>query len=525
MKRFRMNGGACVFVLLALAANAFAQSKTRTFDAVRVPPGVNPLTAGHADSLAQQLFVSRTEEAQAESLLVRAEEYRVQSDSLWQVLEEAAQRRGPISPQDSIAALRATLDGYNKLQKGVPVIEQYLRSQDENARLQAVNLLRQSEAALRRAVELNPYFPQARALLANVYKLLAQRLPEQSKAHYDRALTWWETIVRLEPGEFRNYYQLGLSYYAVQAWGQALPNFQQCEQRLLASAEVQDSRIVDPTQPVAAAVDSVILFSSVYYQALCNIQRDDAKHSDEAQAYANLERARRFASTPQYRAAVDYYTNWMNWDDGYILGAKMRDSTAALSSRGEFSPAAKIYEHMIPKLRTLRARNEFGWRLALLEFSNLNKKPEAMDRMLRIVQSVTTDSLGVPRAASRGDSLGQVYFNYFGTMCVNLGTENRETNRKLAYTYYMQSAELNWAERGKSYFAMASLADADPRQAVADGEKAYALAHQLEPDELIILHKLLIRNYRRLGEFEKAKTHFDEMTRLLGVSSEAAPGL
>ena len=36
-----------------------AQTKTRKFDAVRVPPGVTPLTTTQADSLAQQLFVSR----------------------------------------------------------------------------------------------------------------------------------------------------------------------------------------------------------------------------------------------------------------------------------------------------------------------------------------------------------------------------------------------------------------------------------------------------------------------------------
>ncbi|NUO81900.1 hypothetical protein HUU05_17650 [candidate division KSB1 bacterium] len=108
---------------------------------------------------------------------------------------------------------------------------------------------------------------------------------------------------------------------------------------------------------------------------------------------------------------------------------------------------------------------------------------------------------------------------------MNLGNENRESNRKLAYTYYMQSASLNWSGRGKSYFAMATLADANPKQAVADAEKAYDLAHQLDPDEVINLHKLLIRNYRRLGEFDKAKFHFDQLARLLGAVPEAEPGL
>ncbi len=272
----------------ALAPSALAQTSTRRFDAVRIPPGITPLTAAQADSLAQQLFVARAQEVQAESLVVRAEEYRVQSDSLWRVLAEADASRRTISPADSIAALRATLDGYNKMQKGVPVIEQYLKSQDEKKRLQAVALLQQSETALRRAVELNPYFTQARVLLAGLYKLLAQRLPDRSRVNYDQALTTWETIVRLQPGEFQNYFELALNYYAVKAYTPALVNFEHAEQKLLAGAVVQDSRIADPSQPVAAVIDSARLFLSVFYQSQCALKRNDPKLNDEAKVYASL---------------------------------------------------------------------------------------------------------------------------------------------------------------------------------------------------------------------------------------------
>lgn len=518
MKFFcRTTGLLAPLLLCMLATGVFAQSQTRKFDAVRVPPGVTPLTTAQADSLSQQLFVGRALEVQAESLLVKAQEYRAQSDSLWRILDEAAAGRRPISPQDSIAALRATVDGYQKLQKGVPVVQQYLQAQNEKTRVQAVELLQQSEISLRRAVELNPYFTQSRVLLATVYKLLAQRVAEQSTFNYDRAITTWETIVRLEPGEFRNYFELGRNYFAVKAWPQALQNFEHTEKKLLAAAEVQDSRLADPSQPAAAAIDSTMLFSSAYYQAQCHI-----KLLAEANAYAALRRADELAFTPQYRSLVHLNKRWMDWDDGNIIGATMRDSTNILSSRAEFPKAAKIYEDMIPKLRTERARHEFGWKLALIEFSNLNRKPEAAERMLRIVKNTPTDSLGVP---TPGDTLAQPYFDNYATMCVNLGNENRENDRKLAYTYYMQSSSLSWSGRGKSYFAMATLAEANPKQAVADAEKAYRLVHQLDPDEVINLHKLLIRGYRRLGEFDKAKFHFAELARLLGAGGETTPGL
>ena len=511
-----------VFLFFVLCAAAFVQAQTRRFDAVRIPPGVTPLTAAQADSLAQQLFVTLEQATRAESLVVKAEEYRAQSDSLWSVLAQAEAVRRPISREDSLAALRATVDGFNKMQKGVPVIEDYLKSQDERKRLQAVALLQQSETALRRAVELNPYFTQTRNLLAQLYKILAQRLPDRSRVNYDQAITTWETIVRLQPGEYQNYFELALNYFAVKAYTSALSNFELTEQKLLAGAGVQDSRIVDPSQPVAAAIDSTRLFLAVFYQSLCALQRNDSKLNDEAKVYASLDRALGLATTPQYRAAVVIQKRRMDWDNGNIVGAAMRDTTAILSSRGEFARAAKIYEDMIPKLRTDRARREFGWKLAVIEFGNLKRKPEAAERMLRIVKAIPTDSLGVPLPS---DTLGQNYFDAFATMCVNLGSENIEGNRKLAYTYFMQSASLSWAERGKSYLAMASLADASPKQVIADGEKAYQLAHQLEPDEVINLHKLMIRNYRRLGLFDKAKIHFEELARLVVGNSGANPGL
>lgn len=152
MRTYKFTIATKAFLFCVFCTAAFAQAQTRRFDAVRIPPGVTPLTAAQADSLAQQLFVAREQATQAESLVVMAEEYRAQSDSLWSVLAQAEATRRPTSREDSLAALRATVDGFNKMQKGVPVIEDYLKSQDEKKRLQAVALLQQSEIALRRAV-------------------------------------------------------------------------------------------------------------------------------------------------------------------------------------------------------------------------------------------------------------------------------------------------------------------------------------------------------------------------------------
>ncbi|MGH7496825.1 MAG: hypothetical protein ACREOO_31135 [bacterium] len=498
---------------ILLSSCSSSRPVARNFEAVRVPPGITPLTAAHADSLALQLFVSLEEERQAQTLTAQAEQKRAYADSLLSVLDRAAREQMKISPADSAEAIKATRAAYQKVQQGTPFVQTFVTTQDQRARQQALAHLQEAEAALTKALQLNPYSVQTRALLAAVYRVLGDRLTD--KSNYGRAVAIWETLVRLEPGEYGHYFRLGENYFASEAWQPAFENFEKCEQKLLASAEVKDSRIQNPAQPPAAAVDSSTLFLSVYFQGLSAI-----KLFNEEKAYAGFRRALALTNAPENREAVQNNLNWLDWDDGYITGAVLRDTAAARSSRGQFESASAVYQDLLPKLRSDRARFEVGRNLAILDFSQLHHKEAASERMLKIVESIPRDGSGAPV-----NKANQVYLDTYGTMCLHLGNEKIEVDRKLAYTYYMQSATIPWSGRGKSYFAMATLADADPKQAVQDAEQAYRLVNQLEPEEVANLHKLLIRNYRRLGEFAKAKMHFDELLRLQGAAAQAAPGL
>lgn len=504
---------AAVVALTLLSTAALPQTGSRKLSAIRIPPGVTPLTAAHADSLARQLFVPWPQAQEAEKLVTTAKLARSQADSVWAILQRAADHPPRVTPEDSLAAARATLAGGQKLQRGVPLIQKYLQTQQEAVRQQAIAHLQAAEVAFVQALQLNPFATQARIWLAAVYRLLADRFKDRED--FGRAINIWETLVRLEPGEYSHYFYLAQNYFAVQAWQKSLENFEACEQRLLASAAVQDSRIADPTQPVAAAVDSNVLFVSVLYQSLSAIRL-----VHEEKAYASLRRALQLAITPAHRRTVVDYLEWMDWDDGNITATVLRDSALAHAGRGAFSAAAKTFAELLPKLRTPRARNEIGWRLALIEFANLDQKEDAAERLLNIVTGIATDAQGAPP-----DSLSRLYFDNYGTMCLSLGNEKLGVDRKLAYTYYLQASSFNWSGRGKSYFALATQAEADPRQAVSHAEKAYALAHQLDAEEVINLHKLLIRGYRRLQQFDKAKQHFEELQRLLAASAAPAPGM
>jgi hypothetical protein len=283
---------------------------------------------------------------------------------------------------------------------------------------------------------------------------------------------------------------------------EALDNFKKCEEVLLASAEVNPQRLANPSLPAEASMDTTTLFLAAYYQAQAAI-----KLFDDKTALASLSRAQKLTHVPQNLDAVESTAKWINWDDGNILGAVMRDSANALANQGKLVEAGKIYEDLITRiLKTQRTKDEVSWTYATIEFTTLNRKASAVARLYEVVRNIPKDADGVPI-----DTTYRTYFDAYGTMCHNLGTDTLRSDRKLAYTYFSQSAEVNWKGRGKSYLSMTELTRGNPELMVANGEKAVALAAQLTPDELQSLYKLLVDGYRRLRQPEKARFYFDKV--------------
>jgi tetratricopeptide (TPR) repeat protein len=319
---------------------------------------------------------------------------------------------------------------------------------------------------------------------------------------YEKSLRIWGALARMEPGEAGHYYNLGSALAAARRWTEALDNFKKCEEVLLASAEVNPQRLANPSLPVEATMDTTMLFLAAYYQAQAAI-----KLFDDKTALESLNRAKKITHVPQNLDAVESTIKWINWDDGNILGAVMRDSANALANQGKLVEAGKIFEDLIIRtLKTQRTKDEVSWTYATIEFTTLNRKASAVARLYEVVRGIPKDADGAPI-----DTTYKTYFDAYGTMCHNLGTDTLRSDRKLAYTYFSQSAEINWKGRGKSYLSMTELTRGNPELMVANGEKAVALAAQLTPDELQSLYKLLVDGYRRLRQPEKARFYFDKV--------------
>lgn len=479
-------------------------TSVRSFDgkrAVKVPPGVNPIVAVRADSIAAGLFVSMKHEREAQAHFEQGRRHYEVSDSMWAVLDAAKKSSvKSVSKDDSLAAVKETITGAVKLNEAAQNLQNYDRTQEQRLIIQASYNLKEAQKSLEKSVQLNPFNAEVQNYLALAYKLLAGRFPQEMS--YEKSLRIWGTLARLEPGEAGHYYNLGSAFLAAGQWAEALDNFKKCEEVLQASAEFNPRRLANPALPVEASVDTTMLFFAAYNQAQAAI-----KLFDDKTALASLSRAKKWTHVPQNLEAVESTMKWINWDDGNIFGAVMRDSANTLANQGKLVEVGKIYEDLINRiLKTQRAKDEVSWTYALIEFTTLNRKASAVARLYEVVRSIPKDADGTPI-----DTTHKTYFDAYGTMCHNLGTDTLRSDRKLAYTYFSQAAEINWKGRGKSYLSMTELTRGNPELMVANGEKALALAEQLTPDELQSLYKLLVDGYRRLGQPEKARFYFEKV--------------
>jgi tetratricopeptide (TPR) repeat protein len=505
MKRLSYGVSWVLFVSsLYLVGCSSTGTSVRSFDgkrAVKVPPGVRPLVAVRADSIAAGLFVSMKLEREAQALFEQGRRHYEVSDSMWTALDAAKQAPAKsVSKDDSVAAIKQAIAGAGKLQEVQKNFQNYERTQDQRLIIQASYNLKEAQKNLEKSVQLNPFNTQVQNFLALTYKLLAVNFPKEMS--YEKSLRIWGALARLEPGEPGHYYNLGDAFLAAGQWQEALENFKKCEEVILATAEVNPQRLANPSLPVEATMDTTMLFLAVFNQA-----RAAVKLFDDKTALQSLKRAKELTHVPAYLEAVESTDKWINWDDGNILGAVMRDSANALANRGKLVEAGKIYEDLITGiLKTQRTKDEVSWIYARIEFTTLNRKASAVARLYEVVQGIAKDAGGAPL-----DTTYTTYFDAYGTMCHNLGTDTLRSDRKLAYTYFSQSADVNWKGRGKSYLSMTELSRGNPELMVANGEKAVALADQLTPDELQALYKLLVDGYRRLRQPDKAKFYFDKV--------------
>jgi tetratricopeptide (TPR) repeat protein len=447
-----------------------------------------------ADSLSDQLFVSLKREKKANKFKARGEKVTVLSDTLWKYLAAQKGSTLEVSEGDSVKAIEAFNAGAKNLQELARLEKSAKKGISEEAvKVELLKLLQSARKNFEKAVVLNPFDLETRSWLARVYQSLAVRFLDEN--NHKKTVKVLENLTRLEKGEHTLFARLAESYYALEDWESAHRNFVKAEE-VLRQARGLDFTERDYTQDVP--LDTSALFYYVYYQG-----DTESKMHLADEALTSLRRAMTYASTEQEKADIQSYIDWINWDDGNIKGMEWRDKFMSLQAEGNYKEAAKGFRKLIPILKTRRAIDEIVWRLAILEFQYLDKKDDGIDRLKHVVLLAPKDENGAPV-----DSTYTKYFNSYGIMSHNMGLEYYSKNRKIAFTYFKQAVAIDWEQKAKSYLEIAKLSRNNPKAVIESCESALAASQQLNQNEQMQVYQLLVEAFKRLGEFDKARTYF-----------------
>ncbi|MDZ7298506.1 MAG: hypothetical protein ONB51_07595 [candidate division KSB1 bacterium] len=453
----------------------------------RVPQGVSPHIAARADSIGTRLFVARERERKADWHRREGIRHYHLSDSLWTLVDA---RRDAVA--ETLTTAAAALNG-TPSPAGRTGTDPELR---KNTILATYHLM-EAQRNLSKALQYHGFNPQAQHYLALAYKLLSERYPSQNS--FDKAIELWESLARLEPGEYLHRYNLGATYFAKHDWQRALHNYASAEDLLLRSAAVSPRRLENPALSAAAAIDSLRLLSSVFYQAQSAIKLEDAPR-----ALHHLERAKSLTTDPAVLAAIAQDIHWINWDDGNIRASVLRDSATTLVNQGKYAEAGKIYNLLLDKLlRTPRARHDVTWDFATIEYVRLGRRASAIARLDEVMKSIPTDAAGAPL-----DTTYRRNFDTYGRMCLRLATDTARVNRRVGYEYLERAARIACKDRGRIFLEMADLSKPNPEISIANAERALEWEQSFDTRELRRLYDLLVEGYRHKNKPDEARKYF-----------------
>jgi len=505
--------GVVSLAALALMSCAGTQGGGASWSKGKVPLGVSREVAARADTIADLLFVPREREKSAQVLSAQGIRHYTVTDSLWKLVEEhrrkIAQQSKPAT--DSTIAVTPNLAANNpaapKGRNGTVDIV------DRRMTIAASYNLLEARKNLEKARSLDPFKPLTKHNLALTYKLFAEKFPRE--VSFERAAEQWTDLLRLEPGEYRHYYNLATVSFAQHQWRKALRNFQQAEQLMRASAVVSQVRVDSPNLPVTAGLDSAVLFFAVYSQGQALIkdateQRVNGRTPEADSALHHLERAKLLTADSNWHRLIDADIKYVNWDERNIWGSVLRDSANALATSAKFTQAAEIYDQLLNKvLRTQRAKDDVKWDYATIEYAKLKRRASAVARLGEVINTIAKDSSGAPV-----DTTYNNMFENYGAMCHYLGVDTMKVNRKVAYEYFERAAAIAWKERGKSYLNMAELTKTNIELSLKHAENAVAWERLFNTEEKKMIYRLLAEAYRRKNQPDKARLYFDKFREL-----------
>ncbi|MCU0642647.1 MAG: hypothetical protein MUC94_00065 [bacterium] len=432
------------------------------------PVGVDSLIIADSDSVIKFLFVDFASERKASDLAREAQTELSLADSVWQLIktDSDSTKRFIISTTDTIAKSQVE---YNIAVKKI------------------ISGLEIAERRFQQSIKLNPFLLSSKDGLAQTYILWAQI--EKPLFYFEKAAAVLAKLVQNEKSEHILCYRLGECYFQLGKWEQAFSNYHQAEKIFIGTKAFSNGGLFENKPEDYHKND--LLFNYLYSQAVCL-----ARMYKSPEALIIINQARDMAPNDSLRNIAERFEDWINWDKGNIYTAEQKNQILKLINEKNYQDASIKFDSLKNQLSDPLAIVEIEWRIAGLEFRYLNKKEQACERLLTIIEK----SHNFSNHPNHSIIDFSTYLNDCGVMHYHLGMEFIEkTDYKQAQKYLEQGAKIDWYGNYKCQLELAKLNRHDPQISLSLIEKVLTTESALTEVEKLTALEIKLGALKKLG--------------------------
>jgi len=464
----------------------------------QMPAGVDSSIAYNSKIKAERLFVDTKREKVADSLNKYFDDYRKLTEELYTLLENKIEEFKKVRLE--FRELTESFDTQN------PLTLEQRRKYEKNFEQIAEDSLTISIVTSLLDYYLNycsEHFEQAYEL--NPFEL--NILINKSICDYDRGLIFKDTlsyhssvqsllkVLDYNKGAGHVYREIGRNFFELGDWKRAHEYLLEAHKIYLITS-IFDNPKPDTSDRFKKGNIPSHVDPDEYYKYLYIKGRAEIKVYEADSALATLEKALYLAPSKGDSSFIKQLVKeYIKWDDGNIYAAEQKIIIEDSVIHGNFEWAKNAYIRLLPQVKTKKARDNITFRLARVEFSNLNQPEAAANRFYNLVMNADTSNKKTNIYKAPDDSLYKVYFKDCGTVLFGLGTKYmNEGFLDKAKQYFVKDTTFEWSGKGSVFLPLAQLVTRDV------------------PENLPPVERLNMLNEKRLNLLNRAKDFINNYT-------------
>lgn len=431
----------------------------------QIPAGVDSSIAYNAKRKAERLFVDNQSEQIADSLNKYFLEYLEITVEIYKRLEERKEEFREI--RQAFQELSKSFEGKNalSLEDRRKYEKHFEQIAEDSLTISIVTSLLDyyldyCSENFEKAYQVNPYDLNS---LNNLAVCSSDRgIIFQDTVANRKAVEMLMKVLNLNRGVASVYKEIGNNYFVLKQWQKAYENFFKAHQVYVITS-IFDNPKPDTSDRFKKGNIPPHVKPEQYYDYLFWKGRSEIKIHASDSALATLEKALYLAPSKEDSTTINYLVKeYIKWDDGNIYAAEQKEIIEDSLIHGNYEWAKNAYIKLLPRLKTKKARDNITWKLARVEFSNLNQPEEAANRLYNLVINADTSKNKSNIFKPPADSLYKVYFKDCGTLLFGLGEKYlNEGFHEKAKQFFVKDTTFEWSGRGKVFLPIAQLVTLD----------------------------------------------------------------